>query len=91
MLRKVRLRWPPSKPIQPQPAAARQPTPRPGCVQDLALKRIQSGEEDVDLWSRCKSSSSLIEQEEEQEYLLQWSWPLAKRQQGAALLKAFPV
>lgn len=36
--------------------------PWPGCVQDLALKRIQSSEEDVDLWSSCKSSSSPIEQ-----------------------------
>lgn len=51
---------PPSKPIEPQPAAARQPTPRPGCVQGSALKRIQSGEEDVDLRSGCRSSSSLI-------------------------------
>lgn len=54
--------WPPSKLIQPQPAAARQPTPRPGCVQDLALKRIQSRVKDVDLRSGCRSSSSLIEQ-----------------------------
>lgn len=44
VLRKVWLAgWPPSKAIEPQPAAARQPTPRPGCVQDSALKRIQDG------------------------------------------------
>lgn len=53
--------WPPSKAAQPQPAAARQPTPRPGCVQDSALKRIQGGVKDVDLRSGCRSSSSLIE------------------------------
>lgn len=52
--------WPPSRLIEPQPAAARQPTPRPGCVQDLALKRIQSRVKDVDLRSGCRSSSSLI-------------------------------
>lgn len=62
VLRKVWLAgWPPSRPMQPQPAAVRQPTPRPGCVQDLALKWIQSGMKDVDLWSGCRSSSSLIE------------------------------
>lgn len=54
--------WLPSKPIQPQPAAARQPTPRPGCVQDLALMRIQSGAKDADRWSGCKSSSALTKQ-----------------------------
>lgn len=62
MLGKVRPGWPLSKPIRPLPAAVRRPTPGPGCVQDLALKRLQSGVKDVDLWSSCKSSSSLIEQ-----------------------------
>lgn len=52
--------WPLSKLIEPQPAAARQPRPGPGCVQGLALKRLQSGEKDVDLRSGCRSSSSLI-------------------------------
>lgn len=56
--------------------------PRPGCVQGLALKWIQSGEKDVGSLEQLQEFKLSYGAGEERDYLPWGRWPLARRCRG---------